>query len=330
MSGAPLRSTGSMRHLILTLVVASLVASFLVPVVSAAPRELWPGVTYEPGVQFTSRGPVAINVLRGPRPGGLDDARARALERHGRRPRDLDCDAAPPRVDGNCRRRERRLLHARDRKALGCPHAGRTARQPPECRPRERGDHDRRPPGHTTRRVRGDLAGRGSEPTVECAQRPAALGGCSRAHRRVRPERSGAQGQRRRRPLPLPRRHARRRSRRPGGRGAQRWECDRNPARRRRAARARRGRGHARSRGTRRCAGDDPARAPPRMAECRRCHRRRPPDRAERGRGVSLGRSIHDRPARPARSQERGRPAARTGASSSSRSTAVSRGTASG
>lgn len=60
-----------MRHLLLTFVVASLVAAFLVPVVSAAPRELWPGVTYEPGVQFTSRGPVAINVLRGPRPGGL-------------------------------------------------------------------------------------------------------------------------------------------------------------------------------------------------------------------------------------------------------------------
>ena len=37
----------------------------------AAPRELWPGVTYESGVQFTTHGPVAINVLRGPRPGGL-------------------------------------------------------------------------------------------------------------------------------------------------------------------------------------------------------------------------------------------------------------------
>jgi hypothetical protein len=37
----------------------------------AAARELWPGVTYEHGVQFTPRGPVAIGVLRGPRPGGL-------------------------------------------------------------------------------------------------------------------------------------------------------------------------------------------------------------------------------------------------------------------
>ena len=38
---------------------------------TAATRTLWPGVTYERGVQFTTRGPVAINILRGPRPGGL-------------------------------------------------------------------------------------------------------------------------------------------------------------------------------------------------------------------------------------------------------------------
>ena len=31
---------------------------------------LWPGVTYERGVQFTPNGPVAISILRGPRPGG--------------------------------------------------------------------------------------------------------------------------------------------------------------------------------------------------------------------------------------------------------------------
>ena len=31
---------------------------------------LWPGVTYDTGVQFTSHGPVAINILTGPRPGG--------------------------------------------------------------------------------------------------------------------------------------------------------------------------------------------------------------------------------------------------------------------
>ncbi len=47
----------------------------LVALVAAAPagaqtRTLWPGVTYETGVQFTPHGPVAINVLTGPRPGG--------------------------------------------------------------------------------------------------------------------------------------------------------------------------------------------------------------------------------------------------------------------
>jgi hypothetical protein len=37
---------------------------------AAQSRELWPGVTYDTGVQLTSHGPVALNVLIGPRPGG--------------------------------------------------------------------------------------------------------------------------------------------------------------------------------------------------------------------------------------------------------------------
>ena len=36
----------------------------------AAPRTLWPGVTFDTGAQFTPSGPVAINILTGPRPGG--------------------------------------------------------------------------------------------------------------------------------------------------------------------------------------------------------------------------------------------------------------------
>src|SRR3954454_22545232 len=49
-----------------------LLALALVAVAPAAaqPRALWPGVTFDTGVQFTTNGPVAINILTGPRPGG--------------------------------------------------------------------------------------------------------------------------------------------------------------------------------------------------------------------------------------------------------------------
>jgi hypothetical protein len=60
-----------MRRLAATLLVSLAATALLAPAALAAPRELWPGVTYETGVQFTPHGPVAINVLRGPRPGGL-------------------------------------------------------------------------------------------------------------------------------------------------------------------------------------------------------------------------------------------------------------------
>jgi phosphodiester glycosidase len=60
-----------MRRLVVTLLVSLVATVLLVPAGHAASRELWPGVTYETDVQFTPHGPVAINVLRGPRPGGL-------------------------------------------------------------------------------------------------------------------------------------------------------------------------------------------------------------------------------------------------------------------
>ena len=60
-----------MRPALLALAVAVLVAVVAIQPAATATRQLWPGVTYEPGVQFTARGPVMINVLRGPRPGGL-------------------------------------------------------------------------------------------------------------------------------------------------------------------------------------------------------------------------------------------------------------------
>ncbi|HEY1317229.1 MAG TPA: phosphodiester glycosidase family protein [Gaiella sp.] len=60
-----------MRRLAVTFLVSLVATALLAPTGHAAPRELWPGVTYETDVQFTPHGPVAINVLRGPRPGGL-------------------------------------------------------------------------------------------------------------------------------------------------------------------------------------------------------------------------------------------------------------------
>ena len=54
------------RRLLLTGFAALLLAA----PAAAQPRALWPGVTYDTAVQFTSNGPVALNILIGPRPGG--------------------------------------------------------------------------------------------------------------------------------------------------------------------------------------------------------------------------------------------------------------------
>lgn len=52
--------------------IAASVAALLATLpAQAAPLSLWPGVTYERGVQFTPNGPVAISIIRGPRPGGV-------------------------------------------------------------------------------------------------------------------------------------------------------------------------------------------------------------------------------------------------------------------
>ena len=56
-----------MRRRLLLISIAVLV---LAAPASAQQRTLWPGVTFDTGVQFTPNGPVAINILTGPRPGG--------------------------------------------------------------------------------------------------------------------------------------------------------------------------------------------------------------------------------------------------------------------
>jgi hypothetical protein len=53
------------------LLIAGSLAVVLVGPASAATQTLMPGVTYEKGVQFTPHGPVAIHIVRGPRPTGL-------------------------------------------------------------------------------------------------------------------------------------------------------------------------------------------------------------------------------------------------------------------
>ena len=59
----------SPRRLVLLIAIVG-VALGLPAVGRAQAQVLWPGVTYERGVQFTPNGPVAISILRGPRPGG--------------------------------------------------------------------------------------------------------------------------------------------------------------------------------------------------------------------------------------------------------------------
>lgn len=53
------------------LAIAVAVAAVVAAPAAGAPRVLMPGVTYERNVQFTTRGPVAVHVLRAPRPVGL-------------------------------------------------------------------------------------------------------------------------------------------------------------------------------------------------------------------------------------------------------------------
>jgi len=51
--------------------IAAVLALVLAAPAAAQTTTLMPGVTYERGVQFTSHGPVAIHIVRGPRPTGL-------------------------------------------------------------------------------------------------------------------------------------------------------------------------------------------------------------------------------------------------------------------
>ena len=60
-----------MLRLVVVSALAALVVVLGAPQASAQTTSLFPGVSYESGVQFTPHGPVAIRVVRGPRPVGL-------------------------------------------------------------------------------------------------------------------------------------------------------------------------------------------------------------------------------------------------------------------
>lgn len=57
--------------LALAAIVAAVTAAVVAAPASAQATQLFPGTTYENGVQFTPHGPVAIRIVRGPRPVGL-------------------------------------------------------------------------------------------------------------------------------------------------------------------------------------------------------------------------------------------------------------------
>ena len=171
----------SPRRLVLLIAIVS-VALGLPAVGRAQAQVLWPGVTYERGVQFTPNGPVAISILRGPRPGGTTTLEPLLSNESllGRETAHRDAEA--PGLHRGDRRCERRLLHARDRAAKRRPHARRRPREPTAQRPLERRHHQRRParrPAHLVLRLLAGL-GRAKHPVTAFNEVPeAGRSGCS-------------------------------------------------------------------------------------------------------------------------------------------------------
>ncbi len=151
------------------LLIGGLLALIVAAPASAGSKALMPGVTYEKGVQFTPHGPVAIHVVRGPRPTGLYVAPPGALERGdpGHGTRDDDAEAAlAERDDGRRQRRLLRLVGPAERRA----DARRSRRQPAVRRPLERGRHPGRGARRPQDRVLRHLAGPRPAPDAERPQ----------------------------------------------------------------------------------------------------------------------------------------------------------------
>ena len=137
------------------LIGAFLALAFAAP--AAAQTTLMPGVTYERGVQFTPHGPVAIHIVRGPRPTGLYALRPalsnetiQGLER-------VTVDAEAPLGGRDDGRRQRRLLRGL-RPAQRRADARRGRREPAVRRPFEHRCHAGRRPRRPSGRVLRHLA----------------------------------------------------------------------------------------------------------------------------------------------------------------------------
>ena len=92
------------------LAISSLLALLVAAPAHAQQRTLWPGVTFDTGVQFTPERPRRPQHPHRPAARRYDDRRPGALERDARRDRDADRDAAPHGVELDERGRQRRLL----------------------------------------------------------------------------------------------------------------------------------------------------------------------------------------------------------------------------
>ena len=294
------------------LLATGLLALVLAAPAAAQPRILWPGVTFDTGVQFTPNGPVAINILSGPRPGGTTTLAPSLSNDTLTGTGDADRDRAAHRAAGDDRRHQWRLLRVRDGPAERRPHAGRAGDEPAVRLSRERRRHlrrhARRPQGHALRHLAGARRQAHPEPVQQAArgQRHRALhAGVGAGH--AAEARRGLGD-----PVPVPGRDAEHRPPGSGRRAAHGRRCGADPARWRRTRRRRLGRsGRAHGGGTRRADRDDAAQPQARLAGHRLRDRRRPADRSRRRPDLQGGRDLHDEPARPARAAERGRPARR-------------------
>ncbi len=311
------------RRLLLT----ALAALCLAAPAGAQTRALWPGVTFETGAQFTPNGPVAINVLTGPRPAsGATTLDPCPLQRLPHRDRETLTDM------------QRRIAPSGTTAgvngdffsfATGVPSGvfmrdGQVA-SAPYGKPLERRRDDGRDARRAEDLVLRNLAGRGRQALAHHPERRAARERGRPLHAVMGPGDTRHPRLRRDDPVPLPRCRP---ERRPAGSGG-------GDARRRgRRGDSLRGRGHRRARhrcrrahrgGARRRHDDGAADLPARLARRRRRDRRRPADRPQRRSRVPGRRGVHLEPAvaahgpyrrrpargRPHRARRRGRPPAR-------------------